>query len=219
MDYREKSETRDGMRIDWDMPIKMDDGLVLRCDIYRPVAEGKYPVIMTLWALRQMAAFRRPLQETSGSACAPTSRTCRPTPPTSISAGRWSIRRNGCRTAMSASASIAAAPAARPASSTSGRCARRRIRRNASTGPACNPGQTARSASTASPTTPRTSGRARHCSPSTSPRSAPGRAPPISTATWRTMAASSTAASCRTGRRRRSIRCRTAAAAAASRAA
>src|SRR5581483_1582747 len=48
MDYREKSEIRDGMRIDWDMPIKMDDGIVLRCDIYRPVAEGKYPVIMTL---------------------------------------------------------------------------------------------------------------------------------------------------------------------------
>ena len=47
MRYREKSEIRDGMRIDWDMPIKMDDGVVLRADIYRPVAEGKYPVIMT----------------------------------------------------------------------------------------------------------------------------------------------------------------------------
>src|SRR5260370_16889937 len=47
MDYREKSEIRDGMRIDWDMPITMDDGLVLRCDIYRPIADGKYPVIMT----------------------------------------------------------------------------------------------------------------------------------------------------------------------------
>jgi hypothetical protein len=47
MRYREKSEIRDGMRIDWDMPIKMDDGVVLRADIYRPIAEGKYPVIMT----------------------------------------------------------------------------------------------------------------------------------------------------------------------------
>ena len=47
MDYREKSEIRDGMRIDWDLPITMDDGVVLRCDVYRPVAEGKYPVIMT----------------------------------------------------------------------------------------------------------------------------------------------------------------------------
>src|SRR5215510_1256301 len=48
MDYRELSDIRNGMRIDWDMPIKMDDGIVLRCDIYRPVADGKYPVIMTL---------------------------------------------------------------------------------------------------------------------------------------------------------------------------
>ena len=47
MDYREKSEFRDRMRIDWDMPITMDDGVVLRCDIYRPIAEGRYPVIMT----------------------------------------------------------------------------------------------------------------------------------------------------------------------------
>ena len=47
MDYREKSEIRDGMRIDWDMPITMDDGVVLRCDIYRPIADGRYPVIMT----------------------------------------------------------------------------------------------------------------------------------------------------------------------------
>ena len=47
MSYREVSEIRDGMRIDWDMPIKMDDGLVLRCDVYRPVKPGKYPVILT----------------------------------------------------------------------------------------------------------------------------------------------------------------------------
>ncbi|MEY2661451.1 MAG: hypothetical protein RLZZ123_2623 [Pseudomonadota bacterium] len=48
MDYREISEVRDGMRIDWDMPIKMDDGVVLRCDIFRPTTEGKYPVILTM---------------------------------------------------------------------------------------------------------------------------------------------------------------------------
>ena len=48
MSYREVSEVRDGMRIDWDMPIEMDDGLELRCDIFRPIADGKYPVIMTL---------------------------------------------------------------------------------------------------------------------------------------------------------------------------
>ena len=35
------------MRIDWDVPITMDDGLVLRADIYRPPQEGKYPVILS----------------------------------------------------------------------------------------------------------------------------------------------------------------------------
>jgi predicted acyl esterase len=42
-----KSEIRDGMRIDWDTPIEMDDGLVLRADVFRPVADGKYPVILS----------------------------------------------------------------------------------------------------------------------------------------------------------------------------
>ena len=42
-----KSELRNGMRIDWDVPITMDDGLVLRADIYRPPQEGKYPVILS----------------------------------------------------------------------------------------------------------------------------------------------------------------------------
>src|SRR5262249_8211303 len=47
MSYREVSETRDEMRIDWDMPITMDDGLVLRCDVYRPIRKGRYPVILS----------------------------------------------------------------------------------------------------------------------------------------------------------------------------
>ena len=43
-----KTEDRDGMRIDWDAPIPMEDGVVLRCDVYRPQDdEGKYPVILT----------------------------------------------------------------------------------------------------------------------------------------------------------------------------
>ena len=46
--YREVSEIRDGMRIDWDVPIVMDDGIELRCDVYRPIEQNrKYPVIMT----------------------------------------------------------------------------------------------------------------------------------------------------------------------------
>jgi predicted acyl esterase len=47
MSYREVSEVRDGMHIDWDVPIKMEDGVVLRADVYRPVGRGKYPVIMS----------------------------------------------------------------------------------------------------------------------------------------------------------------------------
>ena len=42
-----KSEIRDGMRIDWDMPIKMDDGLILRADIFRPTPNQKCPVILS----------------------------------------------------------------------------------------------------------------------------------------------------------------------------
>jgi uncharacterized protein len=47
MDMREQSVVADGMRIDWDVAIPMDDGLVLRADVYRPVADGSYPVILS----------------------------------------------------------------------------------------------------------------------------------------------------------------------------
>jgi predicted acyl esterase len=42
-----RGETRDGMRIDWDVPIEMDDGIVLRADIFRPVVERRHPVILS----------------------------------------------------------------------------------------------------------------------------------------------------------------------------
>jgi predicted acyl esterase len=35
------------LTIDWDAPITMDDGVVLRADIFRPIAEGTYPVLLT----------------------------------------------------------------------------------------------------------------------------------------------------------------------------
>lgn len=43
----QKSEIRCGMRIDWDVPITMEDGIVLRADVYRPTGEGRFPVIIT----------------------------------------------------------------------------------------------------------------------------------------------------------------------------
>jgi hypothetical protein len=38
----ERTEVRDGMRITWNAPIEMDDGIVLRADVYRPVADGAF---------------------------------------------------------------------------------------------------------------------------------------------------------------------------------
>ena len=54
----EKSEVRDGMRIDWDVPIEMSDGLVLRADVYRPDDNGQYPVIMTHGPYAKGLAFQ-----------------------------------------------------------------------------------------------------------------------------------------------------------------
>jgi len=53
-----QSEIRDGMRIDWDVPIRMDDGLVLRCDVFRPVKEGRYPVILSYGPYAKGLAFQ-----------------------------------------------------------------------------------------------------------------------------------------------------------------
>ena len=52
------SELRDGMRIDWNVPITMDDGLVLRADVYRPAKDGQYPVILTYGPYAKNLAFQ-----------------------------------------------------------------------------------------------------------------------------------------------------------------
>ena len=53
-----KSEIRDGMRIDWDVPIAMDDGVVLRADVFRPVAEGQYPALVSYGPYGKGLAFQ-----------------------------------------------------------------------------------------------------------------------------------------------------------------
>ncbi|MBT4741495.1 MAG: CocE/NonD family hydrolase [Rhodospirillaceae bacterium] len=35
------------MHIDWDVTITTDDGIILRADIFRPIEEGQYPVLLT----------------------------------------------------------------------------------------------------------------------------------------------------------------------------
>jgi len=42
-----RSEVRDGMRIDWQVPIPADDGVVLRADVYRPDGAGTVPAIVS----------------------------------------------------------------------------------------------------------------------------------------------------------------------------
>src|SRR4030042_2960767 len=46
-DVNSRTEVRDGMRITWHQPIAMDDGIVLRADVFRPIEDGQYPVILT----------------------------------------------------------------------------------------------------------------------------------------------------------------------------
>ena len=53
-----KSEIREGMRIDWDVAIPLEDGVVLRCDVYRPVAEGRYPVLITYGPYGKWLSFQ-----------------------------------------------------------------------------------------------------------------------------------------------------------------
>ena len=49
---------QDNMLIEWDAEIVMDDGLVLRADVFRPVKEGKYPVILTYGPYAKGLAFQ-----------------------------------------------------------------------------------------------------------------------------------------------------------------
>ena len=46
------------MKIDWDVPVAMDDGLVLRADIFRPDAPGKYPALLSYGPYGKGLAFQ-----------------------------------------------------------------------------------------------------------------------------------------------------------------
>jgi predicted acyl esterase len=52
------SEIRDGMQIDWDVPIVMDDGVMLRADVFRPCGDKPHPVILTYGAFGKGLAFQ-----------------------------------------------------------------------------------------------------------------------------------------------------------------
>src|SRR5450631_3980767 len=52
------SELRDGMRIDWNVAVTMDDGLVVRADVYRPAKDGRFPVLLTYGPYAKNLAFQ-----------------------------------------------------------------------------------------------------------------------------------------------------------------
>src|SRR5262244_1785452 len=55
---KDHSEIRDGMHVDWDVSIVMDDGLVLRADVFRPALDGRYPVILSYGPYAKGLAFQ-----------------------------------------------------------------------------------------------------------------------------------------------------------------
>jgi predicted acyl esterase len=57
-DEHTNSENRDGMRIDWNVALRMRDGVLLRADIYRPVAAGQYPVILSYGCYAKGLAYQ-----------------------------------------------------------------------------------------------------------------------------------------------------------------
>jgi len=58
MEESYRSELRNGMQIDWDVTIAMDDGLILRADVFRPPAAGRYPVILSYGPYAKGLAFQ-----------------------------------------------------------------------------------------------------------------------------------------------------------------
>ena len=54
----ETSAVRDGMRITWDMPIGMDDGVVLRADVFAPDDGEEHPVVLAYGPYAKGLAFQ-----------------------------------------------------------------------------------------------------------------------------------------------------------------
>jgi predicted acyl esterase len=55
-----KTQIQDGMRIDWDVEIEMDDGVILRADVYRPIEAGAYPTVASMGVYGKNLPFQDP---------------------------------------------------------------------------------------------------------------------------------------------------------------
>ena len=140
------------MQIDWDVPIAMDDGVMLRADVFRPAGTGKHPVILSYGPYAKGLSFQEGYK---GNWARLTKAAPEVLEGSSnryqnwelVDPEKWVPDGYACP-------STRAAPGVRPAISTCGRRARRRTSTSAWSGRARSPGATARSASTASPITP-----------------------------------------------------------------
>ena len=113
------------MCIEWDVPIAMEDGVVLRADMFRPVEDGRYPVIVSYGPYGKGVAFQEGFKAAWDKMVA---RLPRDRPRFDQQVRRVRSGRSGEMGAgrlRDACASTAAAPAARRASWTSSRSARR----------------------------------------------------------------------------------------------
>jgi predicted acyl esterase len=57
-DVKPRTEIRDGMKVTWHQGIVMDDGLRLDADVFAPIADGSYPVIMTYGVYAKGLAYQ-----------------------------------------------------------------------------------------------------------------------------------------------------------------
>ena len=58
VDLQGRTQIQDGMQITWDVGIEMDDGIVVRADVYRPVGEGRHPVLVSYGPYGKGLAFQ-----------------------------------------------------------------------------------------------------------------------------------------------------------------
>src|ERR1700757_2092736 len=52
------SRSSDGVRVDWDVPIPMEDGVVLAADVFSPPEPDRYPVILSYGPYAKGLAFQ-----------------------------------------------------------------------------------------------------------------------------------------------------------------
>ncbi len=182
-----KTETRDGMRIDWDTPIAMDDGLILRADVFRPLDDGHYPAILSYGPYAKGLAFQdgyksnwERLIKAAPEVLAGSSNKYQVWE--LVDPEKWVPDGYACVRVDSRGAG------ARQAILISGRRAKRRISISASNGQERSRGATAKSVSTAFPISRPTSGRSPRYARRISLQSASGKVLRIITANSRAMA-------------------------------